>query len=46
MPQREYVDLLKHIKIMKAAPTCLGLKETIIRKPQTVLRKKYRPGSM
>jgi len=31
------VELLKHIKIMAAAPTCFGLQETIIREQQPVL---------
>jgi len=31
------VELLKHIKITEAAPTCFGLQKTIIRDPQPVL---------
>jgi len=38
------VELLKHFKISKTAPTCFGLKETIIRELQSILAKNYTLG--
>jgi hypothetical protein len=34
------IELLQHFKISKTAPTCFGLKETIIRELQSKHKKK------